>query len=106
ISSNEDSSRHVGYYLLDDGRRNLEARIGFQPTLRLRLRRWTQRHELSVYLGSILLLTTLVLFLTAAYLTQNEATFLRGLFALLIVLLPASGIAIQLVNWIISHNVP
>ncbi|MEO8608430.1 MAG: glucoamylase family protein [Chloroflexota bacterium] len=102
----QDRTCHVGYYLLDDGRQDLEAQIGFQPNPRLRFRRWTKERPLAVYLSSILLMTVLVLLFTAAYLIQNQASLLQEIFALLLVLLPASGIAVQLVNWLISNNVP
>ena len=105
MNSGKDSTQHVGYYLLDDGRYELEAAIGFQANWRLQLRRWTQRHALPVYLGGILFLSAVVFVISAGYLIHNGATLLQWAFTLLLVLLPATGIAVQLVNWVINRTV-
>jgi cyclic beta-1,2-glucan synthetase len=105
-SSEQDRNQHVGFYLIDDGRLALEAAIGFQPAWRLQFRRWTQRYALPVYLGSILFLITIVLMISAAYLIRSGATLLGWVFALMLIVLPASAIAIQILNWIINRTIP
>ena len=105
MKSGQDRNQHVGYYLLDDGRYALEDAIGFQANWRLQLRRWAQRQALPVYLGSILFLSAVVFVISAGYLIQNGATLLQWTFTLLLVLLPATGIAVQLVNWVINRTI-
>jgi cyclic beta-1,2-glucan synthetase len=39
-----DRAAHVGYYLVDAGRAQLEARLGYRPSWHERLRRWVFRH--------------------------------------------------------------
>ena len=45
--------RHVGYFLVDAGRRVLEARFGYRPPLGQRLRRFAFAHPALVYVGGI-----------------------------------------------------
>ncbi|MCK4314401.1 MAG: hypothetical protein KAX24_01390 [Anaerolineae bacterium] len=52
---------HIGYYLLDAGQRQLEARLGYRPPWGARLSRWLFGHPTPVYLGTITLLTLVIL---------------------------------------------
>ncbi len=60
-SSAHERKQHVGYYLLDEGITEIEARIHSRPRWRQRARRWVDRHATSVYLTAITLLTALFL---------------------------------------------
>jgi cyclic beta-1,2-glucan synthetase len=104
ISARRERTQHIGYYLVDDGRRELENAIGFHASWRLQFRRWTQHYALRVYLGSILFLSSVVLVTIAIYLIHNGATLPIWMFSLLLVLLPATAIAVQVVNWIINQT--
>jgi cellobiose phosphorylase len=95
-----DRRAHVGYYLIDRGRRELEQACGARLPLTARLRRGAGRRPLLLYLGAITLLTLL---LSAGLLAQawldgiaDWALLLTGLLALL-----ATGqLASALVNWL------
>jgi len=52
---------HVGFWLVDDGRVQLEARLGYRPSAGRRLRRWLFGHPTLPYLGAISLLTFIFL---------------------------------------------
>ncbi len=54
-----DRGAHVGYYLIDRGRRDLERAVGYRPSLKSRLSRACRNLRLPLYLGPILLLTLL-----------------------------------------------
>ncbi|HUH29918.1 MAG TPA: glucoamylase family protein, partial [Rhodanobacter sp.] len=49
--------RHVGYYLVDRGRRALEQRLGVRPPLGVRWRRRVKETPLPIYLGLLAVLT-------------------------------------------------
>lgn len=53
--------RHVGTQLLAEGRPPLEARLGCRVPWRVRIARGVSRHAAGVYVGTILLLTLLLL---------------------------------------------
>lgn len=97
--------RHVGYYLIDEGREQLEAMIGYEPPAKMRTARWLRRHAFLVYTGSISFLTGVVLALIVAYATAYTVslTLLAVTFALS--LLPSSLVAVQVVNWVITRTV-
>ena len=47
----EERTAHVGYYLIDVGRLELEAATGYVPPWTERLYRWTERHPTALYFG-------------------------------------------------------
>jgi hypothetical protein len=90
---------HVGYFLIDKGRRQLERAVGMRQSLRLIIRRVSKRFPLTAYVGSIVILTAL---LTAGVLWWASglgisAAGLTGLGILLAV--AASQLAIAFVHW-------
>jgi len=95
-----DRTAHVGYYLIDRGRQELEKVCGAHPPFTMRLRRWASRRPLLLYLGAITLLTLL---LSSGLLAQawlnGVAVWVLPLIGLLAVL--ATGqLASALVNWL------
>ena len=53
-------AKHVGYYLIAQGRETLEAQIGFHPTFSRAVIHFLQKHATFTYLGSITALTLFV----------------------------------------------
>jgi cellobiose phosphorylase len=91
---------HVGFYLLDKGFAQLEARIGARAGPMESLRRLGRRAPLSIYLGCVLVLTlapTLVLLGIAR--AQGFHGWLLLPIALMLVL-SMSQLAVSLVNWL------
>jgi cyclic beta-1,2-glucan synthetase len=94
--------RHVGYYLIDQGRAALETAVGYRPSWTERLRRAVLAHPLAVYLGGIALLT-LALVALAVMLGRLAGagplllTAMAGL-----ILLPSSEVAVTLANLVVS----
>src|SRR5579871_4849155 len=94
---------HVGYYLLDDGRPELEAKIGYRPRFPLRCRRWAMAHPTLLYLGSLLLLTLgLLIGIDRIALHAGVSPGACLLFDLLAVF-PVSEYAAQCVNYLITR---
>ncbi|MFN2283650.1 MAG: GH36-type glycosyl hydrolase domain-containing protein, partial [Anaerolineae bacterium] len=97
---------HVGFYLLDEGREQLEAQIGYVPAWHVRLRRWLLNHAEIVYLGAIILLTLAVVAGLIVYASTAGGTVLQLVAVALLSVIPVSAIAVSLVNWIVTHIVP
>ncbi|SDB59355.1 Cellobiose phosphorylase [Desulfonatronum thiosulfatophilum] len=94
---------HVGFYLIDAGRAQLEARVRAGSTALDKLRGIARRFPLLLYLGSILLLTGIF---TAGLLAKTHADGLDGvlfLFAAAIFLLAVSQPAMALVNLVATR---
>ena len=109
LAQEEDpSSRkaHVGYFLVDDGFALLEAKCQSRPGISTRLRRWFfKRHPTFTYLGGIFSLTLALLILPLVYAFANGAGGFQLGAVLLLSLIPASAIANEIINWLISYLV-
>lgn len=88
--------RHVGYYLIDKGRGELEKILNYSPTFQTSLRRLIIDYPASFYIGSIALLTGIIFAEIYSY---------SPLFALLS-LLPISEIVIQFLNLALVKFLP
>ena len=93
---------HVGYYLVAEGLPALEERVGFQPPLGRRIASFLRRHPSEFYLPgtevlTLAIMSAIVLLLTNTY-TSPELIF----FSMLMLLLPCSQGAIQLVNYLVT----
>ncbi|HSL42234.1 MAG TPA: glucoamylase family protein [Anaerolineales bacterium] len=98
--------QHVGNYLIAPGRKILEESIKFRPTASSATVRFIQDHATPVYLGSIALLTLLLISLAVFYAIRAGGTTLQILIAGALALLPASSVAIEIVNWLVVAIVP
>ncbi len=97
---------HIGHYLIDDGRPALEAEIGYRTPVSLRLRRWAMRNPTLLYLGSIFLLSAIILLGALSFAGNWGATPLQLAMCVLLVLVPALTIAVSLVNWAVTLFMP
>lgn len=98
--------RHVGYYLIDAGRWQLEVQVGYRPGVSVRLRRWVFDHPTLVYLGAISMLTVLVVLLLLEYAGNYAASTAMLIAVVCVTLLPAVTIVVDLLNWLITNLVP
>ena len=93
---------HVGYYLIDRGFDELKARIGYHPRLIDRLRSSLHRYADDFYIGGIEVLTVILIGAVLLPLIPNHS-ILGGLtLAFLLLLIPATQGAIDLINNTIS----
>jgi cyclic beta-1,2-glucan synthetase len=91
---------HVGAYLLAEGRQLLEARAGFNPPFREKLRAWLRRHPDDFLLPGIAILTVAICSCVVLLLTQPSTPLTLVFFALAAVLLPSSQSAVQIMNYL------
>jgi cyclic beta-1,2-glucan synthetase len=96
---------HVGYWLIDEGRVEFERVVGSRPPMRRRVARWVRRRAARLYLLSLVAATTLVMALPAAYLRAVDAGPWMLALGLLLTLLPASALAITVVQWLSTRLV-
>ena len=101
-----DRAAHVGYHLIDRGRRDLEADVAYRPPLAKRIRRLVFAHTTLVYLGPIAIMTALLLAASAAYLRHEGGSSRVVIVALLLLLIPAADIAIALAQRVIAWALP
>ncbi len=87
-----------GYYLIARGRPAFEQSIGFRPSARGRVRRFVSVAGLTGYLSAIALLTIAFAVIAAWLVKGGVPAPLYLAFAFFLALLPASDLAIALVN--------
>ena len=98
--------RHVGHWLLGEGRSALERTLSFRPAGRARRERFALRHAGLLYLvcGSAVTLLLLILLAGAAARTSVPGAGLAVI--LLLGLVPASSVALSVTNWLATTLVP
>jgi cyclic beta-1,2-glucan synthetase len=96
----------VGYFLIDDGRVELEAALGFAPALRQRLRRAVLAHPFGVYLGGIAAVTLALLVIAYEWGLSADTRIHPALLLGLLSVLPLSETAIAIVNRLLVSFFP
>jgi len=91
---------HVGYYLVDKGTGLLHERVGFSPPLFQKLRIMLRRHPDEFFLPAIEVLTFAIMSAVVLLLSNANSSLGLVLFSMLILLLPSSQSAVQLVNYL------
>ena len=89
---------HLGFWLIDVGRRAFEQAVGFRPPLQGWLRRAFVASSTPGYLGTIALLSGLLLGLLLAYVAQLDQSTLTIVVLALLALVPATDLAIAIVH--------
>jgi cellobiose phosphorylase len=90
---------HIGHYLIGRGRRRLELAAAMRSTTLLLLRRAAGSFPLSVYLGSIALLTVLATGVFILWGSRHGVSRWGIGFGALLLLICTSQLAVALVNW-------
>ena len=99
---------HIGYHLIGPGRRGLEIDVAYRPRLAQRIRRWAFAHASAGYLGGIGLLTGFGVFTGYTYAGAAGAAGAAAMatVAALLALIPASELAVLLVQRVVAAFVP
>jgi cyclic beta-1,2-glucan synthetase len=97
---------HVGYHLIGKGRRDLETDLAYHPTPGKRLRRFCFAHATGLYLGAIVVCSALLVGWGVAYSRWCKAPAWVQAAVALVVLIPASELAIAIVQRLIAAIVP
>jgi len=100
-----DRSSHVGYHLIGRGRRDLETDVEYAPQPLLRARRFIFAHNTAFYLGSIAAITAPLIALAVAWLRQAGGDVTLQVRTAALLFLPASELAIAVVQRLAAHLV-
>ncbi|WP_446744038.1 glucoamylase family protein [Silvibacterium acidisoli] len=93
---------HVGYYLVDQGFEQLSQRIGYRPRFIDRIRRGLRRNADDFYIGGIEILSVLLIAAFLLPLIPNYPLFGGLTVAFILLLLPVTQGAVDLINNTIS----
>ncbi|MBW2282470.1 MAG: hypothetical protein JRG82_17160 [Deltaproteobacteria bacterium] len=99
-------ARHVGFWLIAEGRERLEDSLRYRAGWLERGRRGLRRRATGVYLGALVLLTASFVLVPASYLALVGADLAAWAGGLPLLLLPASMLALTVLHWTISRILP
>ena len=105
-SGSDDASlvrRHVGHFLIGDGRRDLERKLAFSPPWYITIQRFLTKHALATYLGSMLLVTAMLVAYVFLLSEWAEVSNLIVAITLFVTILPMSELASSLVQYLVSR---
>jgi cyclic beta-1,2-glucan synthetase len=97
------SHTHVGYFLIADGVSRLEAEASYRARLGERILRTVKRHATFAYLGTLTLLTALIMGFTVVAVWRAQPSLIMAAIAALVSLIPASDLALSVLNWDVTH---
>ncbi|HET9775927.1 MAG TPA: hypothetical protein VFP77_05125, partial [Gemmatimonadaceae bacterium] len=95
---------HVGFFLVDKGRRVLEDKVGYTPPPGEWIYRWTQRHPNTLYFGGITVFTAVALAVLLGVLRGTSLSM--QIVITLLALIPASEIGTSTINQMITLLLP
>lgn len=95
---------HVGYYLIDEGCATLEREVQYHPSLIESAQRLAFRHPTLLYFGLFAILTGLIM-TALVFIAERAGATPLGLFAVVALgLIPATDLALSVLNWDITHT--
>jgi cyclic beta-1,2-glucan synthetase len=101
-----EQERHIGYYLIGPGRRQLEVACKYRAPLDRRFLRWLDTHAMPVYLGSILALIAFFDLIIAGYVMYANGSIGQIIVAMALGLLPASAGAVHIIHRLVALLMP
>ena len=102
-AQDEPRSRHVGYWLVDDGRLALERKLACRVPLRERIRRLALRHAGKAYAGLLVAFITAALVLPVLFMAGTGADLAAILGGVALSLLPATILSIAILHWLVAR---
>jgi cyclic beta-1,2-glucan synthetase len=102
----EGRERDVGYYLVGDGQRILEDRVGYRPRGIEWVRRTLRSRPTLYYLSSLAVLTLAPLLVEGWYLADKGVSWPALLVTAIVTAGPVSVAAMTLVQWTLAHVLP
>ncbi len=97
---------HIGYYLIAEGARALRARAGVRLPFGESVQDFLRRHPDEFYLGGMELLTLLIVIVIMTPVFNSFNSFLGRIVAILVLILPASQSAVEVMNYLTTALLP
>src|SRR5271154_7195364 len=97
---------HIGYYLIGEGRDLLGQKVGFKPDFLQSLRAQLRRHPDEFFLTGIAVLTFAIITGILLLLTPPDSPPELLLLSVLILLVPCSQSAVQLMHYLVAALLP
>lgn len=100
-----EARRHIGYYLVDEGRSLFEHMIGYHPSIPMVGARMLRRHALPLYAGGIGISALTLSTLLGMWALSLGSGWFPATILILVACIPASDVAMSLIQWCIHQCV-
>jgi hypothetical protein len=97
---------HVGYYLIDKGAEVLHHRVRFRSPFGQRIQNLLRKHPDEFFMLGIEILTLAIMAGALLFLTDPFSSPMVIFFSMLLLLLPSSQCAVQIVNYLVTAILP
>src|SRR5580658_867316 len=97
---------HVGYYLLDKGAPLLHQKVRFRPPVGQKIQELMREHPDECFFMGIPILALAIISISVIFLSDSYNSLALILFSMLILLLPSSQSAVQLMNYLVTSLLP
>ncbi|HET6425413.1 MAG TPA: glucoamylase family protein [Planctomycetaceae bacterium] len=101
-----DYRRHIGYWLVDDGRPALERELLYRAPSKRWFTRFLTRHPHTGYFGTLIVCWAALLTMVGGVMALARFSESAIVCGILLVSVPLTEFAILLVNWLITHLAP
>ena len=97
---------HVGYYLIGKGISDLRKALKAKTIWKSALVKLAQKYPTTLYVGSIIVITIFLITIAAQYAFSQSLAYslVWGIVAIIVVAIPASEIAVSIVNWVAAKS--
>ncbi|MCK5506868.1 MAG: cellobiose phosphorylase [Thermodesulfovibrionia bacterium] len=103
---NDPRKGHVGYWLIDDGQKELEKIIGYRPKFRRVVAKKAMENATQLYFMAQLAGLIVAMSLPVAYLLVMGASVWQVFDGILLSLLPATALSLPVTHWLITALMP
>jgi cyclic beta-1,2-glucan synthetase len=93
---------HIGFFLIDDGRIELEQALGIHLAPSMNFLRWAKKNAFSLYMSSVVFFSLLALSLLAGLLHLHGTPMLLTIAITALLICPVSESVIQIIQWVIT----
>jgi cyclic beta-1,2-glucan synthetase len=102
VAEPDERQSHVGYHLIDRGRKAIQSELGFRPAVRERLLDWVLDNPNATYFGGIIIGMAVLLGALITYLWHQGSPALLTALAGVLALIPVSEVAVGCVNYVVT----
>lgn len=102
----DEIARHIGYWLVDEGRLQLEKIISYRPKFKQRLKNYFLRHPYTTYFGTFGMLFVVLVSVAFWTVSGSVALSVVTIALLVLALLPLSEVSLQILNSLLTHTLP
>ncbi|MFN2282154.1 MAG: glycosyl transferase, partial [Anaerolineales bacterium] len=101
----ESRSKHIGTYLIGEGRASFSKSIHYQERMPFRFNHWIYQHHTPIYISLILVMLLVIMAYPLIRTCKVGLTFFNGL-VLAFLTLPASQLATEWVDYLVTRILP